>query len=510
VTAVLDKILQGLERRWPWLLLALFALRAAFLFVNGLVLVGDESYYWDWSRRPDWCYFSKPPMVAWLIGAATGLGGDSAPVLRLPAVLLGTVALGYFHAAAKAFYGARAAGLAVLLLLATPNNVLANLIMTIDPPLYCFWIMCVYYLRRAIFDSRPWAWLWAGCAAGLALLSKQVGIALPIMLLVYILLDRRRYVWLKREFWWFLAPVLLALTPIVLWNRRHDWVMFGHSQSHFTGQDVSGFLNHLTNAATLFGYQLLLMSPLIGALAILLSARNVFFFKRLNAEQRFLTLLGPVLLIGVLLLSFKQKVQGNWPMPFYFTALLLLAGYFQAGQWRKFLNYALTTGFALVLVTYALPVLLHVFDLENTRLNPIRRFGSWQELAARIETHRREALPNESGSFVVALGHRNVASEMAFYLPGQPRVYRYEEDGAIVTQYELWPGPQADYQGRDALIVSEVQHPPPPEIKNAFRDFRWLAEVPNPKFGAPPYELYAGAGLQQWPARAAFPVYKGE
>ena len=52
------------------ILLGIFSLRVSFLFINGLDLIGDESYYWDWSRRLDWCYYSKPPMVAWQIGRA--------------------------------------------------------------------------------------------------------------------------------------------------------------------------------------------------------------------------------------------------------------------------------------------------------------------------------------------------------------------------------------------------------------------------------------------------------
>ena len=35
-----------------------------------LDLAPDEAHYWDWSRQPDWCYYSKGPLVAWLIGAS--------------------------------------------------------------------------------------------------------------------------------------------------------------------------------------------------------------------------------------------------------------------------------------------------------------------------------------------------------------------------------------------------------------------------------------------------------
>ena len=36
-------------------------------------LIGDEAYYWLWSRRPALGYFDHPPMVAWLITLSTAV-----------------------------------------------------------------------------------------------------------------------------------------------------------------------------------------------------------------------------------------------------------------------------------------------------------------------------------------------------------------------------------------------------------------------------------------------------
>ena len=53
-------------------------------------LSADEAHYWEWSRRLDWSYYSKGPMVAYLIALSTRLGGHTESWVRLPAVLLGT------------------------------------------------------------------------------------------------------------------------------------------------------------------------------------------------------------------------------------------------------------------------------------------------------------------------------------------------------------------------------------------------------------------------------------
>ena len=37
-------------------------------------LAPAEAHYWEWSRRLDWSYYSKGPMVAYLIAVTTRLG----------------------------------------------------------------------------------------------------------------------------------------------------------------------------------------------------------------------------------------------------------------------------------------------------------------------------------------------------------------------------------------------------------------------------------------------------
>ena len=498
---MLEKTLNYVDKHALLFILLVFVFRLFFLFSNHLVLIGDESYYWDWSRQPDWCYYSKPPMVAWLIGLFTHVLGDYPAILRLPTVFLGSGFLIYFHALAKACYGQRAASFALLLILATPDNVIANLLMTIDPPLYCFWMISIYYLYQALFNpvSKLSHWFIAGLFGALALLSKQAALLLPLILLIFILTNKQRYHYLKKPYCLFLLPMLLASLPLLYWNAQHDWIMLGHSKSHFSHQGVSSLLESLDSAKKFIFYQLLLISPLIFIASLFISGLLLYRYRRITSTQQFLVLFGAMPLMFVLGLSFGQKVQGNWPMLFYFPVLILLAGYWQAGRWRKFLEYSLATGLMMVLITYLLPSLLQIFHLEDTKLNPVRRYRHWQTLANNIQTIRQTAIADLSHSFVVALGHRNLASELAFYLPDHPKVYRYQADGYIVSQYELWPNPDA-FIGGNALIISDPDNPVPEAIKNAFSQFHYISTVANPKQANSPYDLYLGEHLLAWPS----------
>ncbi len=498
---MLDKSLAWVNKNLLTLLFGVTLLRLVFLALNGLDLLGDESYYWDWSRQPDWCYYSKPPMVAWLIGMSTWLLGDYAFTVRLPTVILGAVFLWAFHATTNAFYGQRAAALALLIVLATPINMLANFLMTIDPPLYCFWMMTLYYLRKAMFDDCSRAWLWAGIASGAALLSKQVAIALPLLLLVFLIIEPSHRRFLKREFFWYLFPILLAAVPLLLWNQQHDWVMFGHSKSHFEHKETVNFAKHLLEALEFLLYQGLLVSPVIFSLVLIVSVNATFQFRNLTAEQRFLWLMGPLLLLLILLLSMMQKVQGNWSIPFYFSGLILLISYWKVGAWQRTLKVGLLTGYLMVVLTYFLPLVIHLLNLQNTIFDPTQRFKNWEQVAINIHEQRLNALPDLHDSFVVALGHRYLASQLGFYLPDHPSMFRFEASGQVVSQYEVWDGP-LKFMGKNAFVISERPEQVPAELKSAFESFRFLTKVINPNQANSYYFVYLAENLQEWPKSA--------
>ena len=496
---MLNRVLDFIEKNLLLTLAIVAGFRLLFLAENGLDLLGDESYYWDWSRHPDWCYFSKPPMVAWLIGVFTYFLGDTTFVVRLPTVVVGTVFLYYFHATTRFFYGSRHAALALLLMLATPINLLANFLMTIDPPLYCFWIMSLYYLSRAIFAADHSSWLKAGLATAAAIMSKQVALVLPIVTLLFILTSSAYRHFIVRYLMQYLVPVLLAGGILLYWNSQHDWVMLGHSQGHFTDATGADWLKHLQHARDFWFYQMLLITPPVFVLVLMTASTMLVGFKQLNPEQRFLWLTGPGLLLGILVFSFVRKMQGNWPMPFYFTALILLVGRWSYAEWPRLWKSTLALGFTLVLITSFLPFLLNVLGLKNSAWDPTRRFKSWQPVAAQVDVLRKTVESDLHNSFVVALGHRSIASQLAFYLQDHPAVFRYESSGHIVSQYEVWGGPSQRI-GQNAFLIGELpESAMPSELINAFHSVRLLGQVSDPNRPNAVFYVFYAEQLKQWP-----------
>ena len=93
-----------LARPWPLFLLAVAVSLYrywAWTVTDGISLSSEEALYWTWAQAPDWGYYSKPPMIAWLIHLAGELWASDAervikaiPLLLHPLTTLLVYALG--------------------------------------------------------------------------------------------------------------------------------------------------------------------------------------------------------------------------------------------------------------------------------------------------------------------------------------------------------------------------------------------------------------------------------
>src|ERR1041385_1171317 len=106
-----------------------------------LDLAPDEAHYWDWSRDLDFGYYSKGPLVAWLIRASCACLGDTVFAIRLPAALCGGLLLLGLHTLTRQVYRNDRLALAATALASTVPLVAAGAsLMTIDAPFTCAWM----------------------------------------------------------------------------------------------------------------------------------------------------------------------------------------------------------------------------------------------------------------------------------------------------------------------------------------------------------------------------------
>ena len=187
------------------------------LIARDMVLTGE----WLIPRVGGEAYPDKPPLFMWLVAAAYGLTGSLRVASLLPSLLAGLGMLVLVHDLARRIWGARAAGLAGLLLLLTVQFTLQARTAQLDA-LVSFWItLGVYGLLRHLLLGPHWRWYFlAWFASGLGVITKGVGF-LPLLMLLPWALVRRR--WPERlppvggPIWkWGLGPVFMLLA-VSLW-----------------------------------------------------------------------------------------------------------------------------------------------------------------------------------------------------------------------------------------------------------------------------------------------------
>jgi hypothetical protein len=95
-----------------------------------------------------------------------------------------------------------------------------------------------------------------------------------------------------------------------------------------------------------------------------------------------------------------------------------------------------------------------------------------------------------------------IASELAFYVEGHPRVYNANL-GRRMNQYDLWGGWEA-LRGGDGLFVTYGAGDPPGELWTAFRAVERVRVVPITYHGQHlrDFSIFLGRDFQGFPPRA--------
>ena len=84
-------------------LLGLSLFRIYYITHGVIDLSPDEAHYWEWSRRLDLSYYSKGPMIAYLIALGTAIFGDNVFGIRVMAVVSSALSSIFLYLLGKNF-----------------------------------------------------------------------------------------------------------------------------------------------------------------------------------------------------------------------------------------------------------------------------------------------------------------------------------------------------------------------------------------------------------------------
>lgn len=473
-------------QRFLWLLAGVVVFRAVHLFTAiDFQLSGDEAYYWDWGRRLDWCYYSKPPLIGWLMGFIGRISGDKWWAVRLAAMILGSVSLSLMFLLGRRMFDARTGFYSALLLLLTPANVIANFAMTIDAPLLLCWTAALLAFWKVLGNphSVP-AWLGLTLVVGIGTLAKQMMLAFPGMMLIFALSCPEHRSLLKRPaFWLSILGSLAFLSPLLWWNTQHQWVTWTHTSEHFNHKDL-GFVGTLVQFLTFPAVQAGAYSPITFAVLVAALVIGLRSWKSLELRERFLISFSAPGLAVFLLLAMRQNIGPNWPAVFYLPVFVLAVAIASRHEGMcRWMRRGVILGAGCVLVLYIYLPLIRPLGLAGSKqLDPFSPMRGWQAAGAEVGKLWPKMLHPER-TFVLVLDHRRFASQMAFNMPTHPRVYRWTESGKIESQYEIWPDFR-DKIGWDCFVIypdseedNYAKNKLPTPIRHAFDKYHKLGDV---------------------------------
>lgn len=399
----------------------------------------DEAQYWDWSQHFAFGYFSKPPLIAWTIGAANWVCGTGVACVRAPSPLLyfGTSLL--IYATGRTLYGPRVAFWASIGFALAPGVAFSSAIMSTDVLLLFFWALSLYaFVRLRAGGGYRWSLL-LGFALGCGLLAKYAMAYFVGCALIAALLDpQSRAVVRSGRFWLAVAIGLLLLTPNIWWNLNNHFVTLRHTNENISGDGLKiSFGNAIGFLAAQFG----IIGPFLmgGAFAAAIAAWR----KGVPDEDRMLLAFALPVILVVTIASVLTVTNANWAASGLVASALLGTAFLIRANRFRLIQAGLGIGIVAQMVLFAgnsiadrvtLPLLKHG-DIYKQVLG-------WSRLANAVR-----AQAQASGATMVVTLSRADAAALVYYL---------RDDPVTVTVWPDDPGPDNQFE----LTRSIIDHVP--------------------------------------------------
>ena len=464
-------------------LIAVSLFRVYYIQYGPLELSPDEAHYWDWSRRLDMSYYSKGPMIAYLIFFGTSLFGDTVFGVRILAVVFSALSSFFLYILGKRIYDEQVGLYSALLLQIIPLFSTFGIIFTIDSPFIFFWIVSLFLLSEAVTTSKTnnsslpplekggeggfgeverstiIYWLLLGVSIGFGLLTKYTMAFFYPCAFLFLLFskEQRKLLLTKGPSIAFIAS-LIVLSPVILWNAGHDWVTFRHTagQIHI----AEGFAISPDSFLEFLGSQFGVITPLLFVLALI-----SLWKLRKDRGGNFLFWFSIPVLAFFLLKSIQAKVQANWALPGYITGIVAFSAFyarrfFRVGRGGKILIAAAVSLSFFITVVAHYPSLLRLpvaMDISS-------RLDGWKELGYEV-AGLYEQMSRNRPVFIFSDRYQ-VTSQLAFYVKGHPVTYCVNL-GRRMNQYDLWPG-FSSFLHYDAIFVRTGDKDVPEAIAAAF------------------------------------------
>ncbi|MEO0785095.1 MAG: glycosyltransferase family 39 protein [Pseudomonadota bacterium] len=319
-------------------LLALLVARVVGVLATNAELYADEAQYWRWSRSLEWGYYSKPPMIAWVIATSTAIFGNAEWAIRIFAPLLHTIAAVALYLLGREMFNPRVGMFAAIGYALMPGVVVSASIISTDGVLLPFWCTALYLFWR--LRSRSLGWLGAvalGLCMGAGFLSKYAMLYFFIGLGLTTALDRdTRTAVLSTKGLTAIAIAAALIAPHIIWNASNDFATVSHTVDN---ANLEGELLNPENLVKFLLDQMGVFGPI--SFLALLGGIWAFIARPASGERdrRDLWLLAFILPVIVIIAgqSVLSRAHANWAATAYPAASVLVAAWLTRASPRPWL-----------------------------------------------------------------------------------------------------------------------------------------------------------------------------
>jgi 4-amino-4-deoxy-L-arabinose transferase-like glycosyltransferase len=300
--------------------LTITALRVILLAFNKTDLFVDEAQYWLWGQELAFGYYSKPPLIGWVIRAFTEIGSDAQFWIRLPGPLFHAATALLLGAIAARLFDARVAIVTALAYITLPMVALASLLISTDTIMFPFLAAALLGYLRVLDREESHIAILTGLALGAAFMAKYAGVYYVICALLAALAFRTARPSLRATSLILLA-FLAAISPNLLWNIANGFTTVQHTLDNAdwvrdpaarAGLNLSGLLEFFTSQFAVTG-------PILFATLLIAAAR---WRHRIAAQRLLLTFALPILAL-VCAQALLSKAYANWAAATYLAGTIL-------------------------------------------------------------------------------------------------------------------------------------------------------------------------------------------
>ncbi len=437
------------------ILLHLFVsiIRIFYILIDHIDLSTEEAQYWLWSKNLDLSYYSKPPLIAYLNAVSTAFLGDTEIGVRINAVAIGFLAgvITYIFAE-YLFKDKKLAFFSSFFVIGIPAFDIASIIFLTDTPLLLFWILTSLFFFKAVIENRKKDWILTGVFAGLGFLSKySMVFFLPVALIYLLLFERKTF--FNRWFYYSIFIASLFTLPVIVWNIQNDFVTFKHV-AHLEGAHIKqiSLEKSISYIIEYISGQIVLNSIFLLPFFIFALYKGIKQIK--NKEIFYLWFPAVFVFLIFLYISFKKRVEANWPAFSYATFYILTAFYIYSKRWFKSFFLGFSGSMFFILIFFYSPIIdkLGLTDLYPPEKDMTKRLVGWEDLGSRVY---RIIKDNKLENYFIFSNSYHIASELAFYVEGKPQTYCINL-GRRMNQFDLWKGiEQFEGKGYYGIYVSD-------------------------------------------------------